>query len=295
VAARSGLLLPRGEGQFGFAHLSFQEYYAACGLEEQFSILLAAQAEAASGETPEEDDARERAILTCAGFTDLAAHPAWREPLVFLVEKLGANAAYTRTVLRWLFPQLHQPAPVAAEGKEGPPELMSLEAARLLAALSLDPQVALTPKARQTVWEKLWPAHLAQQGNYLESWHVAPALLAASEFQPQVWAALVALQPERLWLNGCTGVTDLAPLAGLTQLQTLSLRGCTDVADLAPLAGLTQLQQLSLTGCTGVADLATLAGLTQLRELSLRGCTGLSAEAVATFKKSRPQAYVVGP
>ena len=81
-------------------------------------------------------------------------------------------------------------------------------------------------------------------------------------------------QLQGLVLGGCTGVTDLAPLAGLAQLQELELKGCTGVTDLAPLVGLAQLQELELNGCTGVKDLAPLAGLTQLQNLNLTGCTG---------------------
>lgn len=294
VAARSGLLLPRGEGLFGFAHLSFQEFYAACWLEEEFGLLLAGQDEAVAGIESEDDD-QERATLTREQFAVLAAQPAWREPLVFLVEKLSASAAYTRTVIRWLFPLLHQPEPVAEEGQE-PPELMPFEAARLLAALSLDPQVALTLKQRQIIWEKLWRTHLAQQST--TKWHLAPSLLVASDYQPQVWAALETLRPVKLILRGCTNilnlnpllpltsleeiyqlsspdVSDISPLANLTQLHTLYLERCTGVTNLAPLANLVHLDGLVLRDCTGVVNIAPLAGLIKLRLLDISGCTGV--------------------
>ena len=317
VAARSGLLLPRGEGQFGFAHLSFQEYYAACWLEEEFRRLLNAQAGAGRSGFLRRAAAPEPAgALTTAGFAALAAQPAWREPLVFLVEKLSANADDTLTLIDWLFPQLGQPEPTA-KNAEPTPELMPIHAGLLLAAFSLDPQVALTPEQREGIWGVLWRAHLARQDNF-PGWFLAPALLAASEFQQEVWKTLIPFvkvmldltgctgvadlaplaglsQLNLLCLNGCTGVVDLAPLADLTQLPRLYLAGCTGIEDLAPLASLSQLQELSLFGCTGLADLAPLAGLTQLQQLDLRGCTGLGAEAVAAFKKSHPQTRVVDP
>jgi Leucine-rich repeat (LRR) protein len=73
-------------------------------------------------------------------------------------------------------------------------------------------------------------------------------------------------QLQRLYLAG-TAVSDLAPLAGLTQLRTLFLSSA-PVSDLGPLAGLTQLRWLSVNG-TAVSDLGPLAGLTQLKTLFL--------------------------
>ena len=129
VAARSGLLLPRGEGQFGFAHLSFQEYYAACWLEEEFRRLLNAQARSAVGGFLRRAAGPEPVgSLTRDGFAALAAQAAWRESHIFLLEKLSDNADDAVTLLDWLFPQLTLPEPVAAEGKEWPPELMPSEA-----------------------------------------------------------------------------------------------------------------------------------------------------------------------
>ena len=56
-----------------------------------------------------------------------------------------------------------------------------------------------------------------------------------------------------------TQVSDLSPLAGLTNLRYLYLSR-TQVSDLRPLAGLTRLRYLYLSG-TQVEDLSPLAGL----------------------------------
>ncbi len=66
-----------------------------------------------------------------------------------------------------------------------------------------------------------------------------------------------------------TGITDLTPIAGLTELRVLGLVD-TGVVDLNPVAGLAKLQQLKLNG-TGVVDLAPIAGLKQLSRLFLDG------------------------
>jgi Leucine-rich repeat (LRR) protein len=62
-------------------------------------------------------------------------------------------------------------------------------------------------------------------------------------------------------------VTDLAPLAGLTDVRALNLEG-TRTSNLAPLARLTKLQVLDLNR-TSVIDLAPLAGLAELQMLNL--------------------------
>jgi len=74
-------------------------------------------------------------------------------------------------------------------------------------------------------------------------------------------------------------VTDLAPLARLTALQSLNCSR-TGVGDLAPLAGLTALQSLNCSG-TRVSDLAPLAELSALQSLdcSLTQVSGLTALA----------------
>ncbi|MBW2456659.1 MAG: hypothetical protein JRI68_19240 [Deltaproteobacteria bacterium] len=71
-----------------------------------------------------------------------------------------------------------------------------------------------------------------------------------------------------LKLDTVPAVHDVAPLAGLTQLEELIIHHC-PIRDVTPLAGMTQLRELSLA-FTPVADLAPLAGLTSLTELDLR-------------------------
>ena len=70
----------------------------------------------------------------------------------------------------------------------------------------------------------------------------------------------------RLVSNG--NISDLSPLAGLTQLENLKLYNTYNLSDLSPLAGLTQLNHLELTS-RFISDLSPLAGLTQLNHLEL--------------------------
>ena len=47
------------------------------------------------------------------------------------------------------------------------------------------------------------------------------------------------------YLLKCQSLSDLSPLAGLTNLSTLALRDCNSLSDLSPLAGLTNLSTLN--------------------------------------------------
>ena len=82
-----------------------------------------------------------------------------------------------------------------------------------------------------------------------------------------------ATQLRILDLTWHTGVTDLNPIAQLTQLQELNIYR-TNVIDLTPIAQLTQLSKLDISG-NGVVDLTPLAQLTQLKELGIKN-TGVT-------------------
>jgi NACHT domain-containing protein len=81
-------------------------------------------------------------------------------------------------------------------------------------------------------------------------------------------AGLAALDLQILSLSGCPAVSDVAPIGRLAGLTRLDLNR-TGVSDLAPLAGLAELETLSLTGCRKVTDLAPLASLRKLRYLHI--------------------------
>ena len=91
-------------------------------------------------------------------------------------------------------------------------------------------------------------------------WHTNPI----SDVSPL--AALTQLTTLRL---GSTAVSDVSPLASLTQLRVLTLWD-TAISDVSPLANLTQLTRLELVG-TAVSDVSPLANLTQLTSLRLDG------------------------
>lgn len=93
-------------------------------------------------------------------------------------------------------------------------------------------------------------------------------------------------------------VTDLSPLAGLTNLRQLHLNQSSDLSDLSPLAGLTGLETLLLTHAS-ITDIAPLAGLSNLRVLHLNensiedysvltGLTGLTELGLSIAPEQAP-------
>ena len=70
-------------------------------------------------------------------------------------------------------------------------------------------------------------------------------------------------------------ISDLSPLAGLTNLTWLRLRN-NSISDISPLAGLTQLTWLNIGGNPMISDISVLSGLTNLGTLWLWGTPMIS-------------------
>ena len=83
-------------------------------------------------------------------------------------------------------------------------------------------------------------------------------------------ALLLRLDPTLLTARRCR---HLDVLRGLTRLQVLHLAG-SDVKDLAPLAGLAQLQELDLRGCTGLDAEAVVTFKKSHPQVAVTGLNG---------------------
>lgn len=258
VGRRSGLLLPRAEGQYAFTHLSFQEYFAACYLEEHIT-------------TPEWALGEETAPGTAArDLRKYADRPVWRETLILLFEILANRPKWVVRLADTLFGKRF--------GRWGDPaEDRDAAAAALLAELAVDRHAGLTPDQRQLALQRCWEWELRRQSSPQRELpglgrSIGETLInTEGDLHSRSWDALEGawqqLQPTGLSLPGCTARTHLSRLSALTGLKGLDLMR-TQVTDLGPLSGLNRLEWLDLSD-TLVSDLGPLSGLTGLQELNL--------------------------
>ncbi len=98
IAKRSGLLVPRGENQFAFLHLSFQEYFCAVYVKQQL--------ENPDWRTPAEDS--EGVLDSRAARSELekwATVSVWHQTLVFIFELFAGMPGWSKTLMGIFFPK----------------------------------------------------------------------------------------------------------------------------------------------------------------------------------------------
>ena len=265
IARRSGLLLPRGAGRFAFMHLSLQEYFAAGFLAEEITSPYWLT----SGTTTTGAD---RKVLR--GYT---RDTGWQETLIFLFELLADKTGWPKTLAALLFGENFRDA---TPGKRD-----DLSALVLLARLAVNPHSGFSQDMRRHAAEICGAAAIKAMQDWAKHGpviHANATEVAGMLFAPEPGqesavrdtfiGALRKAKATRLFLTG-TGVTDLRPLAKLSNLERLDLDG-TGVTDLGPLAKLSNLVCLNLNR-TGVTDLGPLAQLSNLETLYLYG-TGVT-------------------
>jgi internalin A len=276
IGRRSGLLLPRGEDQFAFLHLTFQEYYAALYLKARITSLAWMK-----GNTGRGKDDSETSLIR---LREYANSPLWQETFLLLFESLAEEDEWPNDLLRLLFENdfdSEQPQPlkqqfVYDEEKFKISDADQTQMVTLLASISVDPQSGLDANLRPAIWHACWRWELERQQQ--TGWRspivfneVAQALLAPVACLPQVMEEFArvadSIPLQALWLSDCAGLNDISALENLTDLRNLSLNSI-KVSDISPLAQLLNLESLSLRD-TNVSDISPLANLKCLDALYL--------------------------
>ena len=94
------------------------------------------------------------------------------------------------------------------------------------------------------------------------------------------WISLGIAQVGDIWVNS-NAITDISPLAGLTNLTWLTLTH-NSISDISALSGLTNLTTLAL-GSNSITDISVLAGLVNLTKLYLWSNSISDISALATL------------
>ena len=256
VARRSGLFIPRSQGQFAFVHLSFQEYFAAVALEREVTGPNWARKKPTS------------LGLTHAILGKWAKDSVWHETFSFLFELLGEKEDWHTDLLDAVF------GPSFSRLKSKVRTQASLNLAQLLADLAANQRSGITEKTKNdavtAVIQTALSNHTFDRRSRSER-GIIKKLLGGDSNRTVTNLKTISEQAKKLGIQLLdledTQVTDLSPLKDLSTLKFLDL-GNTPVVDLSPLKDLSTLKFLDL-GNTPVVDLSPLKDLSKLEFLDL--------------------------
>jgi Leucine-rich repeat (LRR) protein len=244
IAQRSGLFIPRGqnsnhEDQYGFAHLSFLEYFAAFALKQEAQI--------------------DTACLTDRQPT--INFPWWHECWALFFEQLE-HSRLTEKYLTELFKNSFETQ-----------DWSSVKHVLLLAKIVMDSSVRLGIQVRHNKIKDLciyylennWVKVFSEGGKEINA---LCELMWSERFDSRHILVKQAKDSStiKFALTG-SAINDLSPLSGLNQLRLLLLPA-TAIRDLTPLAGLKELGFLDI-GNTAISDLSPLVQLSNLSVLIL--------------------------
>lgn len=148
AARRAGLIIPRSEDLFAFAHLSFQEYFAAWFIAEQ--VTSAAWIRKGRGSSPLSDGADLTTLQEACG------DPRWHETLILLFELLGVRGEWSDEVLEQLLSPTDDRASAAPAAIELLPGFASTPRESLIIQLARDQHSGLSAMVRQHCYRRAW-------------------------------------------------------------------------------------------------------------------------------------------
>ena len=306
VGRQAGLFVPRGDDQYAFSHLSFQEYFAAVALE---------------GEVTGFKWAREGQSSLGFNRTDVAAwarQPAWLETFCFLFEMLAERPAWHSELLCCVFGDEFSFVYDADAGYD----LFNL--GHLAARLVVNPYSGLGHIDRAQALDSCVSAQLRCSNYFINMFGSDTSLFEillrhdlclsdqVMESIRKQWPdasrdleyrALDFRRAERinlrevneldgvnvLLLSG-TDVSNVASIAKMKDLRWLEL-DYTLVEDVTPISNLRSLEVLDLEG-TEVEDISDLSNLCNLQLLWLSD-TPVSQDSIAELHAALPNCEIM--
>ncbi|MBB5019927.1 internalin A [Chitinivorax tropicus] len=278
VVQRSGLLLPRGEDQFAFLHLTFQEYFAAVFIREQVQHPHFFASRRQAGE------------VTTKSLQGWASQQLWREVLVFLFELFSQEASWANALLIELFGEQFKVIQTYLDKRSKqkspgwPKNARDMhQMAWLLERLVINPHSGLAHTAKAQAVELLVDLFMRDMNFPYNNEICIGHLMVDADWHAHTLAVLRVRRPTELYLASVRlqHVDWLAQEFG--QLKLLALINC-DLHKFPDLSNLPELLSLDIS-FNEISDLCWVKPYSELRALYLDGCGLRNIEFIRNFNR----------